>query len=182
VVGEVDEPRSDEVETSLDPYDDLTPRVAASLEAVVLRAPTYEAASAALEALEYIVAEWDELEDDALPIWASANAGRPLTLGRDSLGNPERSEGGASTISLSAEVVNLLISDVLASAPDARVAAIEAIRELAGEWGALLVDDEKLVGHLILKHHHVPGTADPDILLQMHAECHSELNHPGSGN
>lgn len=144
--------------------------------------PDPDDAMARVDAIEFVLEEWDDLEeDDEVATW-DRRSGRPLLLVRDEDGNvvdaddlDEDGGCGEVIVEVPEEFPRLLAHQVIRQGDQVRIASIEAIRTLVGEWGALLVDDEKMLGHLLL-HHHAPEVVvgqDHDEQIAIHARLHA---------
>jgi hypothetical protein len=164
----------DEIQLSLDPYDDLPESLAEALEDYIILEPNSEVASEHAEALEFVIREWDDLEDDDLGSWALRRKGRPLFIGTDPRGVYVEADSISAKIVIPESLMTLIAEQVAEAPYEVREKARAAMQELVGEWGHLLVDDEKLLGHLILIHGESDELASRsgDELIIKHVECH----------
>lgn len=168
-----DDPESGGVDETGTWIDALGPSVVEVLESFVLidDAPT---AWARLDALQYLIDDFDDASDDDRETWMNRRMGRPFHLGAASDGSFVETEAQSAALStVPTSLVELLISEVFDCAHDDQPPAQWAIRFVIADWYRLLVDDEKLVGHLV-RHHDVSFGLDEDhfALIRRHAEVH----------
>jgi hypothetical protein len=75
---------------------------------------------------------------------------------------------------LPADVVAVLERELLLLPLRVRLEALVAAADLAEQWGDLLADHEKLLGHLILAHGSPQSALEHEALAERHAELHAE--------
>lgn len=83
-------------------------------------------------------------------------------------------EGVASFESLPPDLIALLERELLSSDPRETLLRIGCAERIVYEWQGLLVDREKLLGHLLIEHDGQPewSTKDEDWLYARHSELH----------
>ena len=165
-----------EVELALDPYQGLPVAVSRALEQSLLL-PEFECGTARLEAMEFLIEQWDELDgEEQVAKWAARHAYRDLLLERREDGVLiEGTARGERGLEVSSDLLSILISEVLKQPAEVRLARSESIRDLLGEWTAHYVDEEKILGHLL--RHHSAGFATIDMshdeLISLHSAMHA---------
>lgn len=165
-----------EIERSTNVFDDLPPGVAEALEEYVLVADS-EVGFQRISAIEFILDEWGELDDDDFGGWARQRGGKPLFLiGGDDDELVVAPAPDTDAIEVPESLMGILAEGVASRAERERSLATEAIRDLVADWAALLYDHEKLVGHLVMRHAGPPGIGerDHDELIELHSSLHAQ--------
>jgi hypothetical protein len=169
-----------EIEIDLDPYANLPRPLSSELERFILGTDHDEALNR-VDAIQLLLEDWDDLDDEEIPTWIAEHGDRDFSLITAEDGSwraTDTSEpqalGAREKVVLPQQVIELFCEEVLRQDNDTMVARRESIRDLVGEWLGLLVDDEKLVGHLLLVHNaQWPLNGDQDELLALHGRYHS---------
>lgn len=71
------------------------------------------------------------------------------------------------------ELVSVLERELLLLPIRTRLEALVAAGDLVETWSDLLADEEKLLGHLVLRHHVTDLPHEHDVLAGMHADLHA---------
>lgn len=163
-----------EIELYHDPEKDLPHELVVVLEQAIL-VPDPEAGAELIKALELFVEAWREFEDtDEAESWADQFGKSDLVVQKSADGTIVLSNQGTPYVTVSRNCVELLADLVLRQDEAERVARIEALADMLGNWMLLLVDDEKLIGHLVKIHGAGSeiGTFDHEDLCNMHSAFH----------
>lgn len=184
----VEEPSSDLLEEEegarfameADPYRNLPPPLVEALEPLIL-IPEWRVALSRLVALWVLLGEvWPgpRSADPERRKWIEAHGGHSLQVGVDDHGHyvlgDETARERRPDADLPAEVVDLLVREVLDRPEDERVIRRDSVQDLLIEWNRCLVDPEKLSGHLLLGHEETGqvGGEPYEDLVQRHSELH----------
>ena len=140
----------------------------------------WEEASNRVDALEWLFKEaLDLYRDKAIARWVEKNRGKDFILGATADGTllhrrnvvPRRIEGVVPK-----QLVDYLIRSILSRPEEIRDLREGAITSLIGEWEQLILDDEKLVGHLFRVHRiesrYLTGELNP--LVSRHSQIHTK--------
>ena len=115
--------------------------------------------------------EDDEPDDDALAASLELELTEP---------DPDDNDNPRSV--LPEQLVSVLERELLLLPLRTRLEALVAAADLVDHWEALLADEEKLLGHLVLRHGQVPaagpGEAVHEAMVAQHAALHDETG-PG---
>jgi len=71
------------------------------------------------------------------------------------------------------ELVSMLERELLLLPLRTRLEALVAAVDLVETWSTLLADEEKLLGHLVLRHGEGPTTTEHEAMADRHAELHT---------
>jgi hypothetical protein len=184
----VDEPSSDLLEEEegarfameADPYRNLPPPLVEALERFIL-IPEWRVALSRMVALWTLLGEVWPRPRSAEPErreWIEAHRGRSLQVGVDDHGHYVLSDETARErlpdADLPAELVDLMVREVLDRPEDERVIRRDSVQDLLVEWNRCLVDPEKLTGHLLLGHEDRAQIAGEryEELVRRHSELH----------
>jgi hypothetical protein len=161
---------------ALDPESDLDDELFRDLEAFVL-VPDWNESISRVDAIQFLLEEWTDLPPKGLAPWRSRHGDEELrldyardgTLRRARSVKPKRPAG-----SVPRGLVRSLTQQVLQGTRSIRFAKWFGVSLLVGEWKGLLVDYEKLVGHLLMVHGVRPAALrrDADALTPVHAVLH----------
>ena len=129
-------------------------------------------AAAAGMSLDELETAYGDVEDD-LPLDVSGLDGEDLEL----LLDEEDDEEDPRAV-LPEELVSVLERELLLLPIRNRLEALVAAADLVAGWSDLLADDEKLLGHLVLRHGDGTGVVDHEAMADRHAELHGQTG-PG---
>jgi hypothetical protein len=196
--------------SSADPLDDLPPDAARALQDAVLRPVDGDVGGALerCDAVRELVERWQDAFFAALPDdvdveeerrWA-AEAGMSLDeieaefadddaeldltgLGRDDdlpVDLITADDDEDLTAVLPEELVSLLERELLLLPIRTRLEALVAAADLVENWSDLLADEEKLLGHLVLRHGVADAPHEHEALADRHAGLHAATGpgHP----
>jgi catechol 2,3-dioxygenase-like lactoylglutathione lyase family enzyme len=77
------------------------------------------------------------------------------------------------TAVLPEELVSVLERELLLLPVRTRLEALVAAEDLVENWSDLLADEEKLLGHLVIRHAHADPPREHAALVDLHAELHA---------
>jgi hypothetical protein len=148
-----------------------------SLEEFVLT-DDWEEADIRVDGLEFLLSEWLELgSDKRISHWVEKHRGKDFivqstddgTMVQARILDAERSPSVIPT-----RLVDHLIRSVLAQPEKTRWLRHISTMALVGEWEQLVLDEEKLLGHLLLVHQLEPPSlkGDSDGNFALHSEIH----------
>ena len=127
---------------------------------------------------DYDEADEPDEDDDDEPDEELAAA---LGLGLE-LTEPDQEAPGNPRVVLAEHLVSVLERELLLLPLRTRLEALVAAADLVDQWEALLADEEKLLGHLVLRHGAVPeagpGEAVHESMVEQHAVLHDRTG-PG---
>jgi hypothetical protein len=126
--------------------------------------------------LDEIEAQYDEDEDDDEPLDLTDQDDLTDLLPTDPLLDAEDEEDPRAL--LPEEVVSVLERELLLLPIRTRLEALVAAADLVESWSDLLADEEKLLGHLVLRHGGGAVPLDHVAMADRHAELHAETG-PG---
>jgi len=149
-----------ERDVSPNPYDDVPVELAKALEDYVLVTDDIEVLDdpGRMDALSLLFEQLDEIYDEprARSKWTASHRGRGLRVGiRDDGSFHEVALGGAhkgEAVEVPGHLVNILITQILERPRQARHEAFAATRDLVWNWFDLVLDGEKLLGHMLITH------------------------------
>ena len=150
-----------ERDVSPNPYDDVPEGLAKRLEAYVLSAKQDDlhGSPGRMDALNVLFEVLDEIFDEPhlRSKWKTAHRNRAFRVRLGERGELfETSLAGhddGRDVEIPADLIDLLITDVLELGRQARYAKLAATRHLVvGDWFDLALDGEKLLGHLLRVH------------------------------
>jgi hypothetical protein len=159
------------------PFAELPGQLVLSLEKYVYGDSDWELQNVKLDALAFLCDAWDEIqfEQSEVQAWIDAHAARDLRLKSADSGelrevDPSESVSVIVPHSLMAE----LATSVMEAGSDRRVVRLLALREVLNEWEQQLLDDEKLLGHMIRSHGltQLDLIANVQVLIDRHAIAH----------
>ncbi|MGI8427611.1 MAG: hypothetical protein ACR2FO_09605 [Actinomycetota bacterium] len=175
-----------EIELDPDPYKNIPKQLAETLEAFVL-VNEHDLALSRIDAIEYLLAEWDEVGEKSIKNWIQRHGDVDYILQTSTHGSLRRAKPGehsgaapGASLRLPKQLLSLLISEILKQCEIERIARIQSIQDLVAEWLTLYVDEEKLVGHLVRTHGVLSKVAidgDEDSLIAMHTKLHQTKNN-----
>lgn len=146
-------------------------------------------AAAAGMSLSDVEAEYDEDDDSFGPESGRPGGEEELELDLEprvdlalELTQPDPNDGEQPRAVLPEELISVLERELLLLPLRTRLEALVAAADLVEQWESLLGDEEKLLGHLVLRHGQVPA-AGPlesvhEAMVDQHAALHDE-NGPG---
>jgi len=149
-----------ERDVSPNPYDDVPEKLAKALEEYVLVSDDIVLLDdpGRMDALGLLIEQLEEIYDEprARSKWAASHRGRGFRVGmRDDGSFHEVALGGdheGDAVEVPDYLVNILITQILERPRQARHEAFAATRDLVWNWFDLVLDGEKLLGHMVLTH------------------------------
>ncbi|MGH9152294.1 MAG: hypothetical protein ACRD03_07855 [Acidimicrobiales bacterium] len=177
MVKEPDGPAS-EVEIDAHPENNLSAEALSVLTSLIL-VPSSDLALRRLDALQLLLNEWDELESSSdYDDWARRLGAAPVVPQWADDGTLERSNESSGLPAIPGSTAAALTRAIIECAGEARIRAIEGLRDLLAEWTPYFDDEDKLLGHLLRSHKADPSVIpwDHDDLLRHHSQLHGRTD------
>jgi hypothetical protein len=173
-----------ERDVSPNPYDDVPEELAKALEDYVLVADENDLLDdpGRMVALKLLFEQLDEIYDEPRQRskWAASHGNRGFKVDMGDDGSfrevPLRADHQGKAVEVPVHLVNSLITQILELPRQERYAAFMATRHLMDNWFDLVLDGEKLLGHMLRVHsapNEVISRSDDD-LWAAHSKLHKK--------
>lgn len=168
-----------EIHIGTDPFEVLPLHLIQDLEAFAFEDLQWEAQDARIETLLYLCEVWSNIAFDegaVARVCDRSNIGDYILDQREDgvLVPLTKESGNDSVYVIPAKLFETLKLEILAKSLNQRIDRIENLTTLIKDWQEILLDLEKLVGHLLIAHEYSTRRNDieMDSLRKIHAAAH----------